>query len=378
MKKILVILLFLSMGITSCAPTEYSQLTSSTEYDSDKLQELLSSLDTDEVSKLPEHVSVQIEDGLKIDADINTWDIEDYNVTSGYAKIKEFSSDDPETKELMTKLCNYIGKDYDEGKLTIKRADGEADYNLLTYNDESSVLLGDCVSAMNQQGIYSIDCSTFDKFYTPSNSKKNFATGKEFDFATIKEATDMAKDIAGELDLNLEICEKTECYSLDEKNEIMFQNNTETVSRCDSYAIFLFPGHNGIAYSRTPQDEELTGFTNFESTLIININKNGVSYIDTHYIYEWAKDIETKEVIHPHKILEQEIESLEQYQASGDLTITEVSLEYLPIYQDNGEYMMKPVWACYYFQDEHIMGEVEYDIEKTYCDIYDAYSGEKL
>ena len=61
------------------------------------------------------------------------------------------------------------------------------------------------------------------------------------------------------------------------------------------------------------------------------------------------------------------------------MKLSEVSLEYLPVYDEKTDfYHMCPVWACYYSQVVTYYGEVSYDSDEAYMAIYDAYTGEVL
>ena len=77
--------------------------------------------------------------------------------------------------------------------------------------------------------------------------------------------------------------------------------------------------------------------------------------------YELEKMGTEQEILRPADIIEKQVEMMKSKEETGEMKLSEVSLEYLPVYDKETElYHMCPVWACYYSQISHLtMGEVK-------------------
>ena len=76
-------------------------------------------------------------------------------------------------------------------------------------------------------------------------------------------------------------------------------------------------------------------------------------------------------------ILSKEVDKLKKYVTSGDIEVSEISLEYMLFADKNETYDIKPVWVVYYYQNQLVTGENSYTQKMALYDVYDAYTGEE-
>ena len=190
--------------------------------------------------------------------------------------------------------------------------------------------------------------------------------------------------------MGIQVSDTVDCYTLDEKNKRIswldldkFDNHTpeEEENRNFSYAIFLYQDYFGIPGLRyDPGDGKLTNDTTFRSSVCeVSVDRDGIAYFQSAPTYELEKMGTEQEILRPADIIEKQVEMMKSKEETGEMKLSEVSLEYLPVYDKETElYHMCPVWACYYSQTVTHYGEVNYDSEEKYIAIYDAYTGEVL
>ncbi len=77
-------------------------------------------------------------------------------------------------------------------------------------------------------------------------------------------------------------------------------------------------------------------------------------------MYDWVETTETGEILHPSSILSKEVDKLKKYVTSGDIEVSEISLEYMLFADKNETYDIKPVWVVYYYQNQLVTGENSY------------------
>lgn len=169
---------------------------------------------------------------------------------------------------------------------------------------------------------------------------------------------------------------KNELYVLDDKNTLIFPED-DTDKQNDTYVFFMFPDVYGIPYSRCPENEALTGYANQENHLVIAMDEKGISFLDIPPLYDWVETTETGEILHPSSILSKEVDKLKKYVTSGDIEVSEISLEYMLFADKNETYDIKPVWVVYYYQNQLVTGENSYTQKMALYDVYDAYTGEE-
>ena len=111
----------------------------------------------------------------------------------------------------------------------------------------------------------------------------------------------------------------------------------------------------------------------------VSVDRDGIAYFQSAPTYELEKMGTEQEILRPADIIEKQVEMMKSKEETGEMKLSEVSLEYLPVYDKETElYHMCPVWACYYSQTVTHYGEVNYDSEEKYIAIYDACTGEVL
>ena len=169
-------------------------------------------------------------------------------------------------------------------------------------------------------------------------------------FMSAEEAEELAVKTAKELEIN--VCEKNELYVLDDKNTLIFPED-DTDKQNDTYVFFMFPDVYGIPYEK------------------------GISFLDIPPLYDWVETTETGEILHPSSILSKEVDKLKKYVTSGDIEVSEISLEYMLFADKNETYDIKPVWVVYYYQNQLVTGENSYTQKMALYDVYDAYTGEE-
>lgn len=86
MKKICYIILILCFSLVSCAPTEnvIDDGTQANTTDLNDYENVLNSLDEEQIGKLPQNIKCVVNDKLNIDSEINIWD-----ATSYYVKVEK-------------------------------------------------------------------------------------------------------------------------------------------------------------------------------------------------------------------------------------------------------------------------------------------------
>ena len=147
-----------------------------------------------------------------------------------------------------------------------------------------------------------------------------------------------------------------------------------------SYLFLFYQDYFGIPVIRGGADEKITNDEYFEPTQCeVNIDKDGIAWLDTTPAYVSEKMGTEQEILRPADIIEKQVEMMKSKEKTGEMKLSEVSLEYLPVYDEKTDlYHMCPVWACYYSQVVTYYGEVSYDSDEAYMAIYDAYTGEVL
>ena len=242
------------------------------------------------------------------------------------------------------------------------------------YTQDSIAIRNDSALAETHDGKLAVSASKFGTYYSPFNDKDKFRTDKQLMFMSAEEAEELAVKTAKELEIN--VCEKNELYVLDDKNTLIFPED-DTDKQNDTYVFFMFPDVYGIPYSRCPENEALTGYVNQENHLVIAMDEKGISFLDIPPLYDWVETTETGEILHPSSILSKEVDKLKKYVTSGDIEVSEISLEYMLFADKNETYDIKPVWVVYYYQNQLVTGENSYTQKMALYDVYDAYTGEE-
>ena len=341
------------------------------------------------VEKIPDHLTCQVDDLLMVDADVRLWGLSEWKLSDWYATEKNYTESEEEAHELIQKMMNEAGWKYEEKDVECYRnSEGEKIYYVEISNHEDNVyVLPDRFSYSTERGYVSLNQSDFCGDYKGDN-RELYKTGRELAFGSIKESEQLAVDYAEKM--GIQVSDTVDCYTLDEKNKRIswldldkFDNHTpeEEENRNFSYAIFLYQDYFGIPGLRyDPGDGKLTNDTTFRSSVCeVSVDRDGIAYFQSAPTYELEKMGTEQEILRPADIIEKQVEMMKSKEETGEMKLSEVSLEYLPVYDKETElYHMCPVWACYYSQTVTHYGEVNYDSEEKYIAIYDAYTGEVL
>ena len=377
--------------LTACAPTEFPEQ-NGTEHQNQMegvAKQELTEFDTDDVEKIPDHLTCQVDDLLMVDADVRLWGLSEWKLSDWYATEKNYTESEEEAHELIQKMMNEAGWKYEEKDVECYRnSEGEKIYYVEISNHEDNVyVLPDRFSYSTERGYVSLNQSDFCGDYKGDN-RELYKTGRELAFGSIKESEQLAVDYAEKM--GIQVSDTVDCYTLDEKNKRIswldldkFDNHTpeEEENRNFSYAIFLYQDYFGIPGLRyDPGDGKLTNDTTFRSSVCeVSVDRDGIAYFQSAPTYELEKMGTEQEILRPADIIEKQVEMMKSKEETGEMKLSEVSLEYLPVYDKETElYHMCPVWACYYSQTVTHYGEVNYDSEEKYIAIYDAYTGEVL
>lgn len=377
MKKICYIILILCFSLVSCAPTEnvIDDGTQANTTDLNDYENVLNSLDEEQIGKLPQNIKCVVNDKLNIDSEINIWDATSYYVKSGKVKAINFSENKDKCYDLMEKLAKAINLNKDVCVQSHRSENGNEIYLWdNNYTQDSIAIRNDSALAETHDGKLAVSASKFGTYYSPFNDKDKFRTDKQLMFMSAEEAEELAVKTAKELEIN--VCEKNELYVLDDKNTLIFPED-DTDKQNDTYVFFMFPDVYGIPYSRCPENEALTGYANKENHLVIAMDEKGISFLDIPPLYDWVETTETGEILHPSSILSKEVDKLKKYVTSGDIEVSEISLEYMLFADKNETYDIKPVWVVYYYQNQLVTGENSYTQKMALYDVYDAYTGEE-
>ena len=377
--------------LTACAPTEFPEQ-NGTEHQNQMegvAKQELTEFDTDDVEKIPDHLTCQVDDLLMVDADVRLWGLSEWKLSDWYATEKNYTESEEEAHELIQKMMNEAGWKYEEKDVECYRnSEGEKIYYVEISNHEDNVyVLPDRFSYSTERGYVSLNQSDFCGDYKGDN-RELYKTGRELAFGSIKESEQLAVDYAEKM--GIQVSDTVDCYTLDEKNKRIswldldkFDNHTpeEEENRNFSYAIFLYQDYFGIPGLRyDPGDGKLTNDTTFRSSVCeVSVDRDGIAYFQSAPTYELEKMGTEQEILRPADIIEKQVEMMKSKEETGEMKLSEVSLEYLPVYDKETElYHMCPVWACYYSQTVTHYGEVNYDSEEKYIALYDAYTGEVL
>ena len=331
MKKICYIILILCFSLVSCAPTEnvIDDGTQANTTDLNDYENVLNSLDEEQIGKLPQNIKCVVNDKLNIDSEINIWDATSYYVKSGKVKAINFSENKDKCYDLMEKLAKAINLNKDVCVQSHRSENGNEIYLWdNNYTQDSIAIRNDSALAETHDGKLAVSASKFGTYYSPFNDKDKFRTDKQLMFMSAEEAEELAVKTA-------------------------------------------------IPYSRCPENEALTGYANQENHLVIAMDEKGISFLDIPPLYDWVETTETGEILHPSSILSKEVDKLKKYVTSGDIEVSEISLEYMLFADKNETYDIKPVWVVYYYQNQLVTGENSYTQKMALYDVYDAYTGEE-
>lgn len=214
----------------------------------------LTEFDTDDVEKIPDHLTCQVDDLLMVDADVRLWGLSEWKLSDWYATEKNYTESEEEAHELIQKMMNEAGWKYEEKDVECYRnSEGEKIYYVEISNHEDNVyVLPDRFSYSTERGYVSLNQSDFCGDYKGDN-RELYKTGRELAFGSIKESEQLAVDYAEKM--GIQVSDTVDCYTLDEKNKRIswldldkFDNHTpeEEENRNFSYAIFLYQDYFGI------------------------------------------------------------------------------------------------------------------------------------
>lgn len=383
-KKRWLCLILFGMLLPACAPTEKEsvELTGT--------EALVESLNVKNPKELPEHIELEVSEDIAINADVRTWELEKYELADYYVTMKSYSEPEDESLELVQKLLAVVGREE-----AFEQIEFEAESSIyrVHLNTEIGSGLGVApysASVMTDEYLKNVCYSTFDTSYGPLNTRQLFRTGKEFSFGSIEDGGDEARALLEEL--GCEVCQEYDCYTLDEANVLIEPNlsiyastnfydedEVEGAHVDDCYVYMFFHDLNGIPYSRAVPDAEVTNNIVFENQYIVCKSEQGILGVDLSARFEVEQEGEVQEILLPGNLLEQQISRLSQITLNGPVILTEISLEYLPVTEDDEDvYHAVPVWVFYYTQHQTYRGEVTYESDDTYSTMYNAFTGELL
>lgn len=378
--------------LTACAPTEFPEQNGTENQDRMEsfVEQELAEFGKDDIEKIPDHLTYQVDDLLTVDADIRLWGLSEWKLSDWYATEKNYTESEEEANRLIKEIMQGMGWTYDSKRVECSEySSGGKRYDVeISDKDERVSIIPDSVFATNASGYISMGQSVFSPCYGPVVDRELYKTGRELEFGTIKESEKKAADFLKKL--GFQVSETADCYTLDEKNKRWLwdhdmekqENHTpeDEENKNFSYLFLFYQDYFGIPVIRGGADEKITNDEYFEPNQCeVNIDKDGIAWLDTTPAYVSEKMGTEQEILRPADIIEKQVEMMKSKEGTGEMKLSEVSLEYLPVYDKETElYHMCPVWACYYSQVVTYLAEVSYDSDEAYMAIYDAYTGEVL
>lgn len=175
--------------LTACAPTEFPEQ-NGTEHQNQMegvAKQELTEFDTDDVEKIPDHLTCQVDDLLMVDADVRLWGLSEWKLSDWYATEKNYTESEEEAHELIQKMMNEAGWKYEEKDVECYRnSEGEKIYYVEISNHEDNVyVLPDRFSYSTERGYVSLNQSDFCGDYKGDN-RELYKTGRELAFGSIK------------------------------------------------------------------------------------------------------------------------------------------------------------------------------------------------
>ena len=149
--------------LTACAPTEFPEQ-NGTEHQNQMegvAKQELTEFDTDDVEKIPDHLTCQVDDLLMVDADVRLWGLSEWKLSDWYATEKNYTESEEEAHELIQKMMNEAGWKYEEKDVECYRnSEGEKIYYVEISNHEDNVyVLPDRFSYSTERGYVSLNPS---------------------------------------------------------------------------------------------------------------------------------------------------------------------------------------------------------------------------
>lgn len=311
-------------------------------------QSSVSSTDTVEI---PEHLTVQLEENLTIDADISFDAAASYNTYR--AEVLHFDVDAISALPINDPITEENRWDYE---------DGAFNYNASTASG-GIIGLGSSAKSQNlryQSGWVQDILSIVHIF--PKDSITNWADydsrsilpqGIDLSFASIEEV--LADTTAALESLGIDLDENAEIYSLtvetlqtladaynDSQKERGFEDFAKTTWSSDDecYYMIFHLEHNGIPISSTN-----TAGTLLATSVSVCYNKDGLQFLQIDQPYS-VLDVseESGSIISMEELQEAIQEKYSTVILTDPVTITAIEFCYRPIIQSDNEYLLEPTW----------------------------------
>ena len=306
--------------LTACAPTEFPEQNGTENQDRMEsfVEQELAEFGKDDIEKIPDHLTYQVDDLLTVDADIRLWGLSEWKLSDWYAIEKNYTESEEEANRLIKEIMQGMGWTYDSKRVECSEySSGGKRYDVeISDKDERVSIIPDSVFATNASGYISMGQSVFSPYYGPVVDRELYKTGRELEFGTIKESEKKAADFLKKL--GFQVSETTDCYTLDEKNKRWLwdhdmekqENHTpeDEENKNFSYLFLFYQDYFGIPVIRGGADEKITNDEYFEPNQCeVNIDKDGIAWLDTTPAYVSEKMGTEQEILRPADIIEKQV-----------------------------------------------------------------------
>ena len=98
--------------LTACAPTEFPEQNGTENQDRMEsfVEQELAEFGKDDIEKIPDHLTYQVDDLLTVDADIRLWGLSEWKLSDWYATEKNYTESEEEANRLIKERTDYISR----------------------------------------------------------------------------------------------------------------------------------------------------------------------------------------------------------------------------------------------------------------------------
>ena len=157
--------------LTACAPTEFPEQNGTENQDRMEsfVEQELAEFGKDDIEKIPDHLTYQVDDLLTVDADIRLWGLSEWKLSDWYATEKNYTESEEEANRLIKEIMQGMGWTYDSKRVECSEySSGGKRYDVeISDKDERVSIIPDSVFATNASGYISMVISMADRADSP-------------------------------------------------------------------------------------------------------------------------------------------------------------------------------------------------------------------